>query len=274
LTPYGSCHCYEICIAPSQTPPFSYLSIVIHDVDHSGVPNAQLVKEQTDLAVLYKNKSVAEQNSVDLAWDMLMQPEYNDFRSCIYKTRSQLDRFRQLVVNSVMATDIADKELGALRKARWAKAFDTNAIMEKHDDEEDESVRKKLALDDVNRKATIVIEHLIQASDVAHTMQHWYVYKKWNERLFHEMYRAFLEGRAGSDPSKNWYDGELGFFDFYVIPLAQKLKECGVFGVASEEYLTYAMANRQEWQLKGKETVRGYLLTYADSPENDSVISV
>ena len=30
--------------------------------------------------------------------------------------------------------------------------------------------------DTVNRKATIVIEHLIQASDVGHTMQHWVRY--------------------------------------------------------------------------------------------------
>ena len=38
--------------------------------------------------------------------------------------------------------------------------------------------------DDRNRKATIVIEHLIQASDVSHTMQHWEVYISWNEKLF------------------------------------------------------------------------------------------
>eukprot|EP00980_Cylindrotheca_fusiformis_P021261 scaffold8180_cov87-Cylindrotheca_fusiformis.AAC.1 len=43
-------------------------SAIIHDVDHPGVPNAQLVKEKTRNAQIYK-KSVAEQNSVDLAWD-------------------------------------------------------------------------------------------------------------------------------------------------------------------------------------------------------------
>jgi hypothetical protein len=30
-------------------------------------------------------------------------------------------------------------------------------------------------------------------------------------------------------------EGEIGFFDFYIIPLAKKLKECGVFGVSSDE---------------------------------------
>merc|ERR1712232_1303037 len=77
----------------------------------------------------------------------------------------------------------------------------------------------------INRKATIVIEHIIQASDVAHTMQHWHIYVKWNERLYAEMYKAYVEGRADTDPTDNWYKGEIGFFDYYVIPLAEKLSE-------------------------------------------------
>jgi len=32
-----------------------------------------------------------------------------------------------------------------------------------------------------------------------------------------------------------------------------------VFGVASDEYLNYATANRKEWELKGKDIVAGYL---------------
>lgn len=40
-----------------------------------------------------------------------------------------------------------------------------------------------------------------------------------------------------------------------MIPLARKLKECGVFGVSSDEYLDYAEANRSEWKKKGKALV-------------------
>ena len=87
------------------------------------------------------------------------------------------------------------------------------------------------------------------------------------------MYRAYLAGRATTDPSENWYKGEIGFFDFYIIPLAQKLKECGVFGVASDEYLTYAQANRREWELKGKEIVQGYLERFQDDTDSESVLS-
>jgi hypothetical protein len=69
------------------------------------------------------------------------------------------------------------------------------------------------------------------------------------------MYTAYVEGRAEKDPSESWYKGEIGFLDYYVIPLARKLKDCGVFGVSSEEYLQYAMDNRNEWERKGQEVV-------------------
>ena len=62
-------------------------------------------------------------------------------------------------------------------------------------------------------------------------------------------------GRTDTDPSTNWYQGEIGFFDFYIIPLAKKLKDCGVFGVSSDEYLNYAMQNRNEWKDRGQEIV-------------------
>jgi len=129
-----------------------------------------------------------------------------------------------------------------LRNQRWDNAFA-------------DVTREENPMDTVNRKATIVIEHLIQASDVAHTMQHWHVYRKWNESFFRECYQAYKDGRVENDPSIGWYEGEIGFFDFYVIPLAKKLKRCGVFGVSSDEYLNYALKNRQEWQDRGQEVV-------------------
>ena len=69
-------------------------------------------------------------------------------------------------------------------------------------------------------------------------IRHWNVYQKWNARLFKEMYQAWKLGRGGAkDPSEFWYEGEIGFLDFYIIPLAKKLKECGVFGASSDEFL-------------------------------------
>lgn len=231
-------------------------SALIHDADHSGVPNAQLINEQCALAKFYQAQSVAEQNSVDLCWQLLMDKSYQDLRHTIYSTTSECKRFRQLVVNSVMATDIVDKNLKALRNARWTKAFSMDQPGSKDiTDTTNRIPTRRADRQSINRKATIVIEHLIQASDVAHTMQHWHIYRKWNERFFLECYQAYKEGRASKDPSEGWYEGELGFYDYYIIPLAKKLKDCGVFGVSSDEYLNYAQKNRREWEMRGREVV-------------------
>lgn len=217
-------------------------SALIHDVDHLGVPNVILVKEDLEVARYYQMRSPAEQNSLDISWKLLMEDRFEKLRATLFDNMDDAERFRALVVNSVMATDIADKDLKTLRNNRWDKAFSAN------DGEQDPR-------DVINRKATIVIEHLIQASDVSHTMQHWKVYRKWNECLFAEMYAAYRAGRLETDPSEGWYKGEIGFFDYYIIPLAKKLKECGVFGVSSDEYLIYAQNNRAEWEMKGEEIV-------------------
>ena len=63
------------------------------------------------------------------------------------------------------------------------------------------------------------------------------------------------------------WKGELWFYDNYVIPLAKKLDECSVFGVASDEGLNYALANRQEWSDKGEEIVKEMLERYHELKE-------
>jgi 3'5'-cyclic nucleotide phosphodiesterase len=236
-------HDHTYGIASDPLTQFSCIfAALIHDVDHAGVPNAQLAREGGEVSRRYRNKSVAEQNSVHLAWNLLFEDRYNELRAAVYATDDELLRFRQIVVNAVMATDIVDKDLKALRNARWDRAFASTSEAENDPDA-------------VHRKATIVIEHLLQASDVSHTMQHWHIYRQWNERYFLECHQAYRDGRAECDPLEGWYAGELAFFDFYIIPLAKKLKSCGVFGVCSAEYLNYAVQNRREWESRGRDLV-------------------
>jgi 3'5'-cyclic nucleotide phosphodiesterase len=232
-------------------------SALIHDVDHHGVSNTQLVREADPIAQLHNGNSVLEQNSVVVAWTLLMEPRFQALRATLCATRSEAKRFRQLVVNAVMATDIMTPDLKAARNMRWRKAFSKDPLLE------DPSVT-------INRKATIVIDHMIQASDVCHTMQHWHVYRKWNERLFTEMTKAYNEGRSDENPADTWYKGEIGFFDYYIIPLAKKLADCGVFGVSSDEYLNYAIKNRDEWEARGEEVVREMVERMKSNPEYKS----
>jgi class 3 adenylate cyclase len=230
-------------------------SAMIHDVDHTGLSNARLVAEKAPVAIMYDNRSVAEKNSIAVAWEFLMRPEFSELRACI----GELERFHHLVIDAVMATDIADKELKEERNARWATVFTESA---------------QLPVENVTQlKASIVLDHMMQAADVSHTMQHWHIYRKWNERLFEESWKAYKAGRAETNPVDAWYKGELGFFDFYVIPLAKKLNECGVFGVSSDETLGYALENRREWELKGQEVLAMLVAKYCqDVPEEEKKV--
>jgi len=219
---------------------------LVHDVQHSGAPNATLIKEQAPIAEQYKGKSVAEQHSIAVAWDLLMQDDYAKLRKAICgstTTNDDLLHFRQVVKSAVLATDIASPELLNASNDRWQKTFGATQ------NEQDEHVA-------MDWKKAAVIDCLVQGSDVAHTMQHWQIYLKFTGKLFEEMFMAWKDGRTDCNPAENWVEHELGFFDNYVIPLAKKLQGCGVFGAAGAQYLEYAIENRKELALKGKSMVK------------------
>ena len=221
-------------------------SALVHDVDHVGVSNYQLIQEKSPIAGLYNNKSVAEQNSVDITWWLLMTPNFSDLRQAIYADETEMRRLRQLLVNSVMATDILDRDLTVHRDRSWNKCF-RKATGNATTDE----------LRDL--KATVAIEHIAQAADVAHTLQSFRTYLNWSEKLFHEMFQAYHAGRAEKDPSDTWYVGELAFFDKFVIPLATRLRDSGVLGSSGSEYLKNAKENRRLWAETGETIMREML---------------
>ena len=216
-----------------------FFSALIHDVDRRGLSGApRIAKEQNNDA---KEDAKSQQTVVELTWELLIEPRYKHLRSCIYSDAYERNRFRQLLADCVEATDVTDMELRALRKKRWQASFSA-------------SLPTLLTPEEVNsRKATVVIELVMQMSSAAHYAQHWNMYRKWNERLFTEMYEVYKNGILDRDPSKGWYENEIFFFDIHVIPLAKMIKVCGVFAKSNDECLTYALQNKKEWEMKGQE---------------------
>lgn len=143
------------------------LAALIHDADHYGVSNATLVKEMDPVAIRYHGKSPAENHSLCLGWENLLQPEYAELLKCITgNDGKEVDRLENLLTDAVLATDVFDPELKENRNARWAQVFQNVSS--------DDVLLMGEATREINSmKAQIVLEHLIQASDVAHTMQHW-----------------------------------------------------------------------------------------------------
>ena len=217
-------------------------SALVHDVDHSGVPNEQLVRENPELAAMCVGASVAEQNSIEIAWELLMDPCYADLQRYIFSSKSELLRFRQIVVNLIMATDMSNQQARESRNKRWHAAFHSSDGL--NGDEQERGQR-----------IALIMETIIQAADVAHTMQGWEIYRKWNTLSFYETLEAFETGRGEFDPSTYWYEEELACFDDYVIPLAQRLRESGIFGMEGDEFVQYAVENRTRWEEEGHEII-------------------
>lgn len=200
-------------------------------------------QENVFVAERFKRKSAIEQMALDIAWTELMQNSYSNLRAFLFVTQQDQSLFRQIVVNCVIATDSFDPELLRIQQARWERTC-VLSDGHQHDDESETEV--------LNSKATLVVESIVQASNVSHALQHWSIYKKWNKSLFQEMHGAFVLGRTVEDPAVGWHQKELDFFDGLVIPLATRLKESRVFGAFSDEYLNVALGNRQEWENRGK----------------------
>ncbi|KAG7361603.1 3'5'-cyclic nucleotide phosphodiesterase [Nitzschia inconspicua] len=232
------------------------LAALIHEVDHCGINNMQLARNSPHDAAMYKNRSIIEQRSVEKAWMKLMEPAFTDLRKCIYSDGAELKRFRQILVNAVLATDIVNPELQNLRMKRWEKTF---------------ANKLEITPEDVNRKATIVIEHLMQAADSFHYMQPWIVYEKWCFKLFEEHYLEFKKGTTNEDPSVDWQKKEIEFFDSFVIPLAMELNDCEAFVVNNDEYLKYALKNRQQLATKGHLLIPSFIAKVKEGSSNSGI---
>jgi hypothetical protein len=213
-------------------------SALIHDVDHTGVPNVQLAKERPDMAKRYKDKSLAEQNSLDIAWDLLESDTFSALRECIFPTENDQFRFRKMLVNLVMATDICDPALRTFQQKKLEKAFSDSNFEE---------------IEERNRRATVAMDFIIQVSDISHTMQDFSVYQRWNENLYEELLAAYQEGRAEKDPTDGWWKGEFGFYDFHILPLIKKIQGTGVLGTTAGILFENAEHNRKSWEEMGEE---------------------
>ena len=99
---------------------------------------------------------------------------------------------------------------------------------------------------------SVVIETMLNVADVAHSMQSWELFLFWNRNLFEELYDAFSHGRIKNDPRNGWYGNQLNFYNFYVIPLAEKMQKVGVFGSVGGCFVKNALSIRDQWRREGE----------------------
>jgi hypothetical protein len=259
------------------------LSALLHDVDHKGLPNIQLSAESDQLAKKYGSdkcmKSYAEWNSLDIGLTLLNDgEEYGELDRVL---GSKKERIHRMITDLVLCTDIASKDRRDLGMNKWKNACSTDGNTAAR-------YRRRATIETGNttshllkhgadgnwdssklftpEAAKAISEQIMQAADVSHTMQHFSTFTKWNKRLYHEVLAAHKCGRTLAHheqrrghiapeiqhPKENWYDSQIGFFSFYIIPLAERLDACGAFS-DDDKFAPLAVQNKENWIEFGRE---------------------
>ena len=81
-----------------------FVAAIVHDANHPGVSNNFLIATASPMAILYNDKSVLENHHCSTAFNILKQPDCH-FLSNL--DPGQYQQFRSMVVDMVLATDLA-----------------------------------------------------------------------------------------------------------------------------------------------------------------------
>ena len=100
-------------------------------------------------------------------------------------------------------------------------------------------------------RETVIMETIIKSADVAHNLQGFDQMAKWSDCLYLELCKGFVEKR-GDDPMNGWFNNQIGFLDFYLLPLARKLDDTGAFGdTRGGIFASIVEKNRSGWTKEG-----------------------
>lgn len=181
-------------------------SCIIHDVDHLGVWNSVLVGQGHEYAVAFNDQSPLEMRSLQVGFDILRRhnftagfPELSDIK--------ERQRFRKLVVDLVLCTDIGDKDRSRLTTLKIQDAFD---------DAEPGVIEQKLNTAE-GRVAALML--LLKASDICAAMQCHATGIAWARMFFMENPVRDSSGLAG------FISSQRGYLEGYCLKVAKMLRD-------------------------------------------------
>jgi hypothetical protein len=69
--------------------------------------------------------------------------------------------------------------------------------------------------------------------------------------LYLELRRAYVAQR-GIDPQEKWFENQIGFLESYLLPLARRMEDMGVFSDdVAQMFSATVEANRDRWLREG-----------------------
>jgi len=275
---------------------------LIHDVEHTGQSNKILQAKGDAIAKKYPGPS-AERNSIQTALDLLFSFKYKSIRKAIFPRVEDRFQFGKCIFWAILCTDIASLE--TMKKG--LSRFDVvHTVREEMKASEKEHLTLKSCIYDVQLcpvlpylkevvkylrltqkniddnpeelvitqdklENCVVVEHLMQVCDVAHLMQGWEIFLKFNYRLYKEL-MACHEAGAMPDPSPNWNVGQIGFFTNYVIPLAERVEKICGSDISPLTLSKNAIANMKRWQEDGHIITGIFVSSYGNGESESDIL--
>lgn len=214
-----------------------------------------------------KNVPIAERNSIDVCLSLLFRPEYESLRDSIAPDEKDKIQLAKTLFQAILVTDIATpknvqlaiRRFEACEEASHLPAADlsplTHYIFDLLDGiglDEDAKVRHldEFVFTREELQICTANEHFMMLSDIAHLLQGWKNFVKWNFRLYKEIHACFKKGLC-DNPREGWYQGQIDFTDKYVIPLSKRSKRF-LQGGFSDRLLRNGLTNRNIWIQQGK----------------------
>jgi hypothetical protein len=109
-------------------------------------------------------------------------------------------------------------------------------------------------------RESVIMETILKAADVGHNFQGFDQMATWSNRLFLEMRRAYVQGR-GESPQNGWFRNQISFLEAYLLPLARKLDDTGVFGdTRGAIFAEIVEENRERWTREGMALTAGIIM--------------
>ncbi len=192
---------------------------------------------------------IAAEKSALRAWSLFLEPSFRDLRRTIFRTRQDFEFFRRLLGKSIVVFTM-----------ETADSISDEGDLVPADPLSLERVSSFAKNQEASQKALAIVEKLLRVSEVSYALQHFLFFQKWNRLLFLESHGRFKnnDGAVKEDPSETWYATELQSFDDR-IRLVKGLRDSGVCNKLADVYLNAGIANRREWEQKGKPIIEQYL---------------
>lgn len=277
-------------------------SCLIHDVEHTGKSNKILAAKEHKIAKKFSGPS-AERNSIQVALELLFRPKYKAIRKAIFPRVEDRFLFGKCIFWSILCTDIASPEntKNILRRFNVVHAVreSLDSAITKGMPPEIPSYNPdvcpllpylkevvtylKLTQKDMNDhpdqlqisqcgiESCVAVEHLMQGSDVAHLMQDWEIFLKFNYRLYKELMACYKNGLM-PDPSGNWAIGQIGFFTHYVIPLAERIETICGSSISSLALSKNAATNLNRWKEEGEVLTNIFVSGYQNGESEQDIL--